>query len=86
MFIGELSLDGEISPVNGVLPIAVCAMQSGIEYLVLPEANAHEAAVVKGLNILPVKTLTEAVRHFNGEIKLRMSSGQVLNNILKIRY
>ena len=70
MFIGELSLDGEIRPVNGVLPIAVCALQSGIEYLVLPEANAQEAAVVKGLNILPVKTLTEAVRHFNGEAKL----------------
>ncbi len=70
MFIGELSLDGEIRPVNGVLPIAVCALQSGIEFLVLPEANAQEAAVVKGLNILSVKTLTEAVRHFNGQIKL----------------
>ncbi|NJD04151.1 MAG: YifB family Mg chelatase-like AAA ATPase [Ruminiclostridium sp.] len=70
MFIGELSLDGEIRPVHGVLPIAVCAMQSGIEKLVLPEENAQEAAVVRGLSILPVKTLSDAVRHFNSEIKL----------------
>lgn len=67
MFAGELSLDGEIKPVRGVLPIAVCAMQEGIDYLVLPEANACEAAVVKGLKIIPAKTLSELVKHFNGQ-------------------
>ena len=77
MFIGELSLDGQIRPVNGVLPIAVCALQSGIEYLVLPEANAQEAAVVRGLNILPVKTLADAVRHFNGEIPIDCLQGGI---------
>ena len=71
MLIGELSLDGEIRPVRGVLPIAVCAMQEGVEYLVLPEENVQEAAVVRGLGILPVKSLSDAVRHFNGRNKAR---------------
>jgi magnesium chelatase family protein len=67
MFIGELSLDGEVKPVRGVLPIAVCAAQEGVDYLVLPEANAREAAVVKGPKIMPVKTLAGLVGHLNGE-------------------
>lgn len=71
MFFGELSLDGEIKPVNGVLPMAVCAMYSGIENLILPTGNADEAAVVKGLNVLPVKNITEVVNHLNGDKKIQ---------------
>lgn len=67
MFIGELSLDGEIKPVRGVLPMAVCARQTGIKFLVLPEANAYEAAVVKGLDILPARNLNDIACHFSGE-------------------
>ena len=75
IFVGELSLDGEIRPIHGVLPIAVSAMQSGAACLVLPEANAKEAAVVRGLKILPVKSLSEAVRHFNGQQPLETLTG-----------
>lgn len=67
MFIGELSLDGEVKPVHGVLSMAITAMSEGIEYLALPVANADEAAVVKGINILPVKNLADIVNHLNGE-------------------
>lgn len=67
LFIGELSLDGEIKPVKGVLPMAVCARQSGISNLVLSGANAVEASVVKGLNIIPVNNLREAVAFINKE-------------------
>jgi magnesium chelatase family protein len=67
MFIGELSLDGEIKPVNGALPIAICAMYEGIETLFLPSANAEEAAVVKNMKVIPVKNLTEVINHLNGE-------------------
>lgn len=70
MFVGELSLDGEVKPVRGALPMAVCAMREGIEYLALPEANAREAAVVKGLKVMPVRTLSGLVRHFSGESRL----------------
>jgi magnesium chelatase family protein len=83
MFIGELSLDGEVKPVRGVLPMAVCAMQSNIEFLVLPSANAYEASVVKGLNILPVKQLSEIVFHLNGDKQIeRFDSdlGNILND------
>lgn len=85
LFIGELSLDGEIKPVRGVLPIAVCARQNGIHNLVLPEANAEEASVVKELNIIPVKNLRETVAFINEESDIKpfecaddyMNSGKV---------
>lgn len=67
LFVGELSLDGEVKPVTGILPMALCAKNEGIENLILPWANADEAAVVKGLNILPVKSLKAVIRHLNGE-------------------
>lgn len=67
MFVGELSLDGEIKPVNGILSVAICAFYSGIENLVLPRANADEAAVIKGVNVLPVKNISELVDYFNGK-------------------
>lgn len=70
MFVGELSLDGEVKPINGVLPMAVSAMYAGIETLVLPAANADEAAVVKGLNVLPVKNMLEIIKHLNGERRI----------------
>jgi len=74
MFIGELSLDGEVKPVNGVLPMAICALRSGVENLVLPMANADEAAVVKGLNVLPVKNIAEVTSHLNGERQIEKHS------------
>jgi magnesium chelatase family protein len=70
MFIGELSLDGEIKPVSGSLPIAICAMQEGVENLVLPYENADEAAVVQGINILPINKLPDIVNHLNGEKRI----------------
>lgn len=70
MFAGELSLDGEIKPVNGALPMAVCAMKNKIEYLVVPVENAGEAAVVKDVRVLPAKCLLDVVRHINGEAQL----------------
>lgn len=66
-FIGELSLDGEIKAVKGVLPMAVCARHNGYKYLFLPEANAKEASVVRGLKIIAVKTLKDTVAIINGE-------------------
>src|SRR4051812_7182899 len=51
IFIGELSLDGAIRPVRGVLSIAVCARELGIANLIVPAENAAEAAVVSGVNV-----------------------------------
>jgi magnesium chelatase family protein len=60
MSVGELSLDGRIRAVRGALSIALKARESGIKNLLLPEENSMEAAVVKEVNVFPVKTLREA--------------------------
>ncbi|MDE3154248.1 MAG: YifB family Mg chelatase-like AAA ATPase [Acidobacteriota bacterium] len=60
--VGELSLDGAIQPARGVLPIALAARRAGQPTLVLPAANASEAAIVGDLRILPVGLLTDAVQ------------------------
>ncbi len=65
VFAGELSLDGGIKPVKGVLSMALCAQQEGIENFILPEDNRGEAAVVKGLNVLPVRNITDVINHLN---------------------
>ncbi len=61
MSVGELSLDGRIRPVRGALSIALRARESGLKNLLLPEENVLEAAVVKEINVYPVKTLRDAV-------------------------
>jgi len=63
--VGELSLDGSLRPVRGVLPIAVAARARRIPNLLVPEANAREAAVVDGVRVFPVRSLLEVVRLLN---------------------
>jgi magnesium chelatase family protein len=65
LLIGELALDGGIHPARGVLPIAAAARRAGLAGVLLPRANAAEAAVVEGLRILPVDSLAEAVAALN---------------------
>ena len=58
--VGELSLDGSVRPVTGVLPIALAARSAGRSGLIVPAENAAEATVVEGLAVYPVRTLWEA--------------------------
>ena len=69
MIMGELSLDGSLQPIRGALPIALCARKAGLKGLILPEANAEEAAVVDGLEVYGLKDLMEVVHFLNGEAK-----------------
>ena len=69
-FIGELSLDGSLRAVSGVLPIAAGLMQQGVKTLVVPFDNAKEAAIVEGLTVIGVKNLVDLVNHFNVESQL----------------
>ncbi len=69
-FIGELSLDGQIRPVNGVLPMAIAAKRSGIETLYVPAKNAAEATLSRGPAIIPVRTVAELAAALNGEAVL----------------
>jgi magnesium chelatase family protein len=83
MFTGELSLDGGIKPVKGILPMAAYARRSGAANLVLPAANAEEASVVKGLNVIPVHTLEETVRFIQQEESIvpYVSSGDCMATV-----
>lgn len=64
---GELALDGRVKPVRGALAIASAARSAGLDGLVVPAANAPEAALVEGIEALPVNTLAEAACFFSGE-------------------
>jgi magnesium chelatase family protein len=74
VLLGELSLDGAIQPIRGVLPVAVAARREGKTAILLPRANAPEALVVEGLKVLPVDSLVEAVEALNGGAGLKAST------------
>ena len=66
MFVGELSLDGSLKPVRGVLPLAIRARDAGLRRIVLPADNAAEAAVVEGVEVLGAESLREVIDCLNG--------------------
>lgn len=81
---GELSLDGRVRPIRGALPMAVAARARGIRRMILPEENAREAAVVSGLEIFPVRTLTdvmEIVTAPSAPAPLRLDVNELLADI-----
>lgn len=65
IFVGELSLDGKLRPVRGVLPIAIEAKRLGYKGIIVPEENAREAAMVEGIDVHPLGTLQEAIDFLN---------------------
>ena len=70
IFVGELSLDGKINKINGVLPICIEARRLGIEKVIVPFENSNEAAIVEGIDVIGVKTSTEVVEYLNGVINI----------------
>lgn len=66
IILGELSLDGMLRPIKGVLPIAIEARKQGFKGIVLPAENASEAAIVNNLDVIPVETLADAIGFFKG--------------------
>ena len=69
-FIGELSLLGELRPVQGALPMALAAAREGVGELFVPAENADEAAFAEGITVYPVKNVRELLRHLRGEEKI----------------
>ena len=67
MILGELSLDGRLNSMKRVLPIALSAKRDGFKGLILPKENATEAAMVEGLEVIPVEELSDVVSFFNLE-------------------
>lgn len=66
LILGELSLDGHLRPVQGCLPIALAAKKNGFRGVILPTANANEAAVVDGIEVYGFDTLTDVIGFLNG--------------------
>ncbi|MBR0447426.1 MAG: YifB family Mg chelatase-like AAA ATPase [Clostridia bacterium] len=69
-FVGELSLQGAVRPVRGVLPMVIAARDAGIEEVYVPDENGSEAAVVDGISVFPVKDISTLLKHLQGEQEL----------------
>ena len=72
--IGELSLDGSIRNAKGILPMAIAALNEGMEGILVPEENACEAATVSGIKVIGVKKLYEAVEFLAGKTAIEPTS------------
>lgn len=71
MLIGELSLDGAIKPLKGVLPMAIQAKKEGFKGFIVPQANAQEAAVVDDIDVIGVNDIGELVDFLNNELQIK---------------
>lgn len=70
MFFGELSLDGSLRGVRGILPMILCAKEQGIKNVFLPAQNVYEASIIDGVTIYAVTTIKELFMHLNGQTLL----------------
>lgn len=81
IILGELSLDGTIQPIKGILPIAIQAKRDGFKGIILPSTNAAEAAIVRDIEILGVDKLQQVTDFFNEKLKLEHTSGQAQHQV-----
>ena len=77
VFVGELSLDGAIRGVRGVLPVTAEARDKGFKRIYVPKENAMEAAVVDGIEVLPVESLSEVAASLNGEVEIEPECSEI---------
>lgn len=82
LFIGELSLDGKINKIAGVLPMCIETKKLGINTIFVPKANESEAAIVSGINIIAVETLEELIQYLNGNMNIPKTESKI-NTILE---
>ena len=69
-FIGEVSLDGQVRPVSGVLPMSIAAKKAGIDRIYVPAENAAEATLARGPAIIPVKSVRQLADSLNGAVTI----------------
>jgi magnesium chelatase family protein len=81
--VGELSLDGTVRAIPGVLPLTLGARKEGIKGILVPKDNANEAAIVDGINVIPVGTLRETIGFLSGQMAIephRIDAGEVFRS------
>jgi magnesium chelatase family protein len=88
LMVGELGLDGSVRPIPGMLPVAILAREKRIPNLILPAANAAEAAVVEGVNVYPVSSLLDVLELLNTSVvgviqrePFRVATGELLGKL-----
>ena len=88
LILGELSLDGFLRPIKGVLPIAISCRDAGLKYFILPESNASGASVVDNIKIIPVKHINDAISFLSGKIDINYSPENLneINDSSKDKY
>lgn len=79
-FIGELSLDGKIRAINGVLAMTIAAKQNGLNNIFVPNDNAGESSVIEGISVYGIKTVESLLKHLSGESKIEKSVFEIKNN------
>lgn len=83
IIIGELSLDGQINSIKGVLSISILAKEKNYKGIIVPLSNADEAAVVEGIDIIPVNSLKEVIDFLNDKITIKPYKINILNIFTK---
>lgn len=84
IFIGEMSLNGNINKVNGILPMCIEAKRIGIKKIIIPKENEQEASIVNGIDIIGVNNLGEVIDYLNDTIKIepaRINQDIIFKNI-----
>ncbi len=80
ILIGELSLDGKLNPIEGALPMVIAMRQAGKSKCILPYENRRECGIIQGIDIIPVRTLKQAVDYLNKELHIEAYENEI-NNI-----
>ena len=70
IIMGELSLDGQLRPIKGVLPIAIEARKNGLKGFILPKENANEAGIVNNLDVIGISNIKEAINFLEGDLQI----------------
>ena len=86
IFLGELSLDGRLRPAKGVLSIALSVKRKGFREIILPKANATEAALIGEINVIGVEDLREVINYLQGFKKISPFEVEIENLFEKIEY
>lgn len=76
--VGELSLDGGLRKTAGILPLALLAKEQGFSHIIVPEENKKEAAIVEGINVLPVSSLSQLIKILLGQEKMILAPKEEL--------
>lgn len=83
--LGELSLDGSLVPVRGVLSMVIAAREKGIDSVILPEGNAREVQAVEGMLVYPATTLRQVVEHLSGKTPLAAQKQRAYQDLITDR-